>query len=147
VVKDKGDRFRDTLVLAIRADGVDIPHMFVKGDYLNAPIASGRRPVSGQRLAKGMTIPLMKEYYDHLAKYVEKPSLVVMDRLSSHTSKQTLKYLESFRTADGRQKFIPLLLKPKTAFLISPLDNSAIGLFKKNFYKYDRSTLKLPGLE
>lgn len=140
---DTGDRYRDTLVLTIRADGVDIPPFFIKGEYLNASIASGRRPRSDQRPAKGMTIPLMKKYYDHLAEYVEEPSLVLMDRLSSHTSKSALKYLESKKTVDGRQKFIPLLLKPKTAFLISPLDNSAIGLFKNNFYKYDRSTLKL----
>jgi len=143
VVRDTGDRFRDTLVLAVRGDGVDVPPFFIKGEYLNASIASGRRPRSGKRARKGMTIELMKEYIDHLSMYVTEPTLVVMDRLSSHTSKKVLNYLKSKRTADGQQLFFPLLLLPKTAFLLSPLDNSAIGLFKKYFYKYDRSTLKL----
>jgi hypothetical protein len=90
-----------------------------------------------------MTVARMTNYIDHLSEYVSKSSLVIMDRLSSHTSKKFLRYFESKRTADGRQKFIPFLLNPKTAFLISPLDNSAIGDFKRKFYKYDRSTLKL----
>jgi hypothetical protein len=130
-------------VLTVRGDGVDIPPFFIKGEYLNASIASRRRPRTGGRAAKGMTVPLMKDYIDHLSQYVTKPSLVIMYRLSSHSSGKTLMYFKSKKTEDGQQKFIPLLLEPKTAFLISPLDNSAIGLFKQNFSKYDRSTLKL----
>jgi len=93
-----------------------------------------------------MTVEIMKEYIDYLSEYVTEPSLVVMDRLSSHSSKATLRYFESKRTVDKRQKFIPYLLRPKTSFLISPLDNSAIGDFKKKFYKYHRSTLELKEL-
>jgi hypothetical protein len=143
VVLDTGDRYRDTLVVTVRGDGVDIPPFFVKGEYVNASIACGRRPRVGQSPSKGMTVARMTNYIDHLSEYVSKSSLVIMDRLSSHTSKKVLRYFESKRTADGRQKFIPFLLNPKTAFLISPLDNSAIGDFKRKFYKYDRSTLKL----
>jgi hypothetical protein len=143
VVKDSGDRFRDTLVLTIRGDGVDIPAFFIKGEYGNASYKSGRRPSPDHKPVKGMTIPLMKDYIDHLDSYVTEQSILLMDRLSSHTSPEVLNYLKRKRTAAGIQKFIPILLKPKTSFLISPLDHSAIAQFKKNFYRYDRSTIEL----
>jgi hypothetical protein len=143
---DLGDRYRDTLVLTIRGVGVDIPPYFIRGEYANASLASGRRPKSNQKAVKGMTVALMMKYIDHVSEYVSEPSLFIMDRLSSHTSKAVLTYLKSKKTADGTQKFIPILLKPKTAFLISPLDNAAIGLFKRKFYKYDRTTIELKEL-
>jgi len=143
VVKDIGDRYRDTLVLAIRGDGVDIPASFIRGEYANAPRKSGRRPPPDTKPAKGMTIPLMKKYIDHIDSYVTEQSLFLMDRLSSHTSNAVLKYLKSKKTEEGIQKFIPILLEPKTAFLISPLDNGAIAAFKAYYYKYDRSTIDL----
>ena len=36
-----------------------------------------------------------------------------------------------------------MLFPAKAPFLISPLDNSAFSLFKKNYYEFDRSTLEL----
>jgi hypothetical protein len=138
-----GDRYRDTLGLTVRGDGVDIPAYFIRGEYANAPLKSGRRPAPDTKPAKGMTIPLMKEYIDHVDSFVTEQSLFLMDRLSSHTSKAVLEYLKSKKTEDGIQKFIPILLEPKTAFLLSPLDNGAIAAFKANYYKYDRSTVEL----
>lgn len=143
VVKELGDRCRDTLVLTIRGDGVDIPPYFIKGEYSNASLASGRRPRPNQKAVKGMTVPLMKKYIDHVSEYVREQSLFIMDRLSSHTSKAVLQYLKAKKTAARIQQFIPVLMKPKTAFLISPLDNAAIGLFKQKFYNYDRTTIEL----
>jgi hypothetical protein len=90
-----------------------------------------------------MDLELMKLYADHIDEYVTQPSLLLMDRLSSHTSKKSRNYIESKKTADGKQKFKTLLFPAKTPFLISPLDNSAFSLFKKKFYQFDRSTLDL----
>jgi hypothetical protein len=65
-----------------------------------------------------------------------------MDRLSSHKAGEVDLHIKSKRTASGEQLLIPILLPPKTAFLISPLDMGAIGAFKTYFYKLDRSTLE-----
>jgi hypothetical protein len=53
------------------------------------------------------------------------------------------KHIDGKRTAAGEALIIPILLPPKTAFLISPLDMGAIAAFKSHYYKLDRSTLAL----
>jgi hypothetical protein len=83
----------------------------------------------------------MIEYIDHLAGYVHDTSLLIMDRLSSHKSERVLSYIREWKNEDGSPKLIPLLLPPKSAFLISPLDMGAISAFKANFYRFDRSTI------
>lgn len=90
-----------------------------------------------------MNVTLMKKYANHINYYVTKPSLLLLDRASCHTSKKFINYIERFRTSDGKEKFKVLLLPPKTAFLISPLDNGVNSAFKNHFYSYDRSTYAL----
>lgn len=143
VVKEEGDSFRDTLVLTIRGDGVDIPPFFILHTYKNASKNSGRRCEPDETPVKGMTIPKMKEYIDHIATYVEAPSLLVMDRLSSHKAGDVMKYILSKKTINGDQLLFPVLLNPKVSFLISPLDMGAIAAFKSNYRRLNRSTLHL----
>jgi len=143
VVKEQGDSFRDTVALTIRGDGVDIPPFFIRHTYKNASKASGRRCGPNETPVKGMTIPIMKQYVDHVAEYVIQTSLLVMDRLSSHTSREVLSYIRSKKAIDGTQLLIPILLNPKVSFLISPLDMGAIAAFKSYYRRLDRSTLSL----
>lgn len=143
MVVEEGDKFRDTVALTVRGDGVDVPPYFIAHTYKNASRVSGRRCKSDEDPVKGMNIDRMKLYIDHLANYVTKTSLLVMDRLSSHTSAQIRRYIESFALPSGERMFYLLLLPPKTAFLISPLDMGAISAFKSHFHQLDRSTLQL----
>ena len=85
----------------------------------------------------------MKLYGKHISQYVEEPSLLLLDRASSHTSHEVKEYLEAFLTKDGEQLLTVLYLPPKTAFVLSPLDNGAISAFKQHFYTLDRSTFTL----
>ena len=48
--------------------------------------------------------------------------------------------------SDIEKLFYPILLPAKTAFLLSPLDMGAIGAFKSNYYRLDRSTIALKKL-
>ena len=48
-------------------DGFWIPPFYIKSQYGNASYASGRRPNPGVKPIKGMTVPKMKEYADHIA--------------------------------------------------------------------------------
>ena len=121
---------------------MDIPPFFIKGEYVTASYATGRRPELGATPVHGMNTDLMISYADHISQYVEEPSILLMDRLSSHTSKKARSYIESLKTKDGRQKFFVMYFPTKAPFLISPLDTGALTLFKKNYYRYDRSTLK-----
>jgi hypothetical protein len=141
VVKEEGDRFRDTVALTIRGDGIDIPPFFIAHTYKTASKASGRRCKGDEDPVKGMNIPRMKLYIDHIAQYVVKTSVLVMDRLSSHTSAEVRRYIESFFLPSGERMFYILLLPAKTAFLISPLDMGTIAAFKAHFHRLDRSTL------
>jgi hypothetical protein len=141
VVTQTGDTFRDTVSLTVRGDGVDIPPFFTLHTYKNASIASGRRCAADQTPVKGMTSERMIDYVDHVADLVDGTNLLIMDRLSSHKSNEVLHYIREWENKDGSQKFIPLLLPPKAAFLISPLDMGAISAFKANFYRFDRSTI------
>jgi len=143
VVKETGDRFRDTLALTIRGDGVDIPPFFIAHTYKTTSYASGRRCPRDEEPVKGMSIPRMKQYIDHISQYVTKTSLLVMDRLSSHTSAEIRRYIEAMTLPSGERMFYILLLPAKTAFLISPLDMGAIGAFKAHYHRLDRSTLQL----
>jgi len=142
VVEEHGDSFRDTVALTIRGDGVDIPPFIITHTYRNAASTSGRRCNRDEEPVRGMNIPRMKQYVDHIAEYVHKQSVLVMDRLSSHTAAEVRRYIESFRLPNGERMFYILLLPAKTAFLISPLDMGAIGAFKAHFHKLDRSTLQ-----
>jgi hypothetical protein len=111
--------------------------------YKNASYASGRRCPADQTPIKGITNERMMEYVDHIADYVEGTNLLIMDRLSSHKSATVLNYIREWENDDGSKKFIPLLIPPKAAFLLSPLDMGAIAAYKANFYRYDRSTIDL----
>jgi hypothetical protein len=93
-----------------------------------------------------MNITHMKAYIDHIAEYVEETSALVMDRLSSHTSKIIRDYLKRWKTHEGRPLFVPIYLEPKTSLLVSPLDMGAIGEFKSYFYRLDRTTPELKKL-
>jgi hypothetical protein len=143
VVEETGDKFRDTVALTVRGDGVDIPPYINIHTYKTASIASGRRCSANDEPVKGMNIPRMIEYIDHIAQYVEETSLLVMDRLSSHTAAAVRQHIESKRTASGDVMFIPVYLAPKTAFLISPPDMGAISAFKSKFHSLDRATLQM----
>lgn len=140
---ETGDAFRDTVALTVRGDGVDIPPFFILHTYKNAAQRSGRRCSRDEQPVKGMSTAIMKEYIDHVAQFVEEPSLLLMDRLSSHKAGEVIQHIQTKRTATGEQLLTPILLPPKTAFLISPLDMGAIGAFKTYFYKLNRSTLEL----
>jgi hypothetical protein len=143
VVKEKGDTFRDTVALTVRGDGVDIPPYVIIHTYRTASYRSGRRCAQGDEPVKGMNNTRMKLYLDHISQYVQKTSLLCMDRLSSHTSREVREYIESFKLPDGQRMFIPIYLAPKTAFLISPLDMGAIAAFKAYYHRLDRSTIDL----
>jgi hypothetical protein len=43
VIEEIGDKFRDTVALTVRGDGVDIPPYIIIHTYKNASYASGRR--------------------------------------------------------------------------------------------------------
>ena len=141
VVLETGDKFRDTVALTLRGDGVDIPPFTIVHTYKNASAASGRRCRANETPVKGMNTSRMIDYIDHIAQYVHEPSLLIMDRLSSHTAGDVRRHIESKTTADGERLFIPIYLPPKTAFLISPLDMGAIAAFKAHYYRFDRSTI------
>jgi hypothetical protein len=143
VVLEKGETYRDTMAATLGSDGAWIPPFYIRSEYANASKASGRRPEAGKKPVKGMTIQKMKEYADHLDKYVDEPSILVMDRLSSHTSKEIIAYFESKKCSDQRQKFKVMLLPAKGAFLISPLDFGFFGYWKAIYHKLDRSTPEL----
>jgi hypothetical protein len=143
VVKETGDGFRDTVTLTVRGDGLDIPPFFTLHTYKNASKASGRRCERGETPVKGMTNARMIEYVDHIADYVQEPSLLIMDRLSSYKSGEVIRHIAAKRTATDEQLLYPVLLPPKTAFLISPLDMGAIGAFKSRFYRLDRSSIEM----
>ena len=131
------------MAATVRFDGAWIPPFYIRSEYANASKASGRRPESGKKPVKGMTITKMKEYADHLDKFVDEPSTLVLDRLSSHTSREFISYIESKKCSDGRQKFKVVLLPAKGAFLISPLDFGFFGYWKTIYHKLDRSTPEL----
>jgi len=143
VVEEGGDVFRDTVALTIRGDGVDIPPYTIVHTYRNASYQSGRRCAQGEDPVKGMNKARMKLYVQHIAQYIQKTSLLCMDRLSSHTSREVREYIESFKLKDGQRMFIPVYLAPKTAFLISPLDMGANAAFKSYFHRLDRSSIDL----
>lgn len=142
-MEERGDKFRDTMVATLVGDGSWVPPMFIKGEVGNAPKSSGRRPLPHEKPVKGMNNAKMKEYGDHLNKFIDRPTVLIMDRLASHTSKEVRQYLEAFVCSDGSQKFETLLLPPKTAFLISPCDMGFFAMWKSEYYKYNRSTYQL----
>lgn len=142
VVEETGDTIRDTVVLTVRGDGVDIPPWFIKHTSKTASFASGRRCAGDEMPIKGMNTSLMIEYINHVADHITEPSLLVMDRLSSHKAAAVFQHLRTFVTSTGQQLLTPFLLPAKSAFLISPLDMGAIAAFKSNFYKEKRSTLE-----
>jgi hypothetical protein len=144
VVKEGGDSYRDTMAATLVGDGSYIPPFYIKGQVGNASKASGRRPGQGRKAEKGMSAKKMMEYLDHLDKHVDRPCVLILDRLSAHTSKKVITYGESFKCSDGvTQKFEILFLPPKSSFLISPLDMGFFSMWKREFYKYDRSTYNL----
>lgn len=143
VVQETGDRFRDTAALTVRGDGVDIPPFIIIHSYKTASYASGRRCSPHEDPVKGMNISRMKDYINHIAQYVQETSLLIMDRLSSHTSARVRQHIESKTTPSGEKMFIPIYLPPKTAFLVSPLDMGAIAAFKSHYHILDRSTIQL----
>lgn len=141
VVKQSGDTYRDTMAATLVGDGTWLRPFFIKGEAGNASKASGRRPKAGQKAVKGMNVPNMLKYLDHIAKQVDRRCVLLLDRLSSHKAKKVREYAHSLKCSDGvTQKFEILLLPAKSAFLISPLDMGFFSMWKRGFYKYDRST-------
>lgn len=143
VVRETGDKFRDTVALTVRGDGVDIPPFIIVHTYKNASAASGRRCAGGETPIKGMNTERMIDYIDHIARYVQTTSLLVMDRLSSHTAAQVRRHMETKLSPTGERLIIPIYLPPKSAFLISPLDMGTISAFKAHYYTFDRSSIPL----
>jgi hypothetical protein len=143
VVEEEGDTYRDTMAASLLGDGTWLSPFFVESQYANASYASGRRPEPNQKPIKGMNINKMKEYIDHIDAQVDEPKVIIWDRLSSHISKEVRDYAHSKKCSDGRQKFKTLLLPAKAAFLISPCDMGFFGMWKPEYYKYDRSTKPL----
>lgn len=143
MVRETGDKFRDTVALTVRGDGVDIPPFIIVHTYKNASAASGRRCAGGETPIKGMNTERMIDYIDHIARYVQTTSLLVMDRLSSHTAAQVRRHMETKLSPTGERLIIPIYLPPKSAFLISPLDMGTISAFKAHYYTFDRSSIPL----
>jgi hypothetical protein len=85
----------------------------------------------------------MIEYIDHISQYVTEPSLLLLDRLSCHRSPKVRAHIEGKLLPDGQRMFLPILIPPKAAFLISALDMGAIAAFKARYYKMDRSDIQL----
>jgi hypothetical protein len=142
-VKQTGDAIRDTVVLTCRGDGLDLPVFFIYSKWAKASKSSGRKLMPGEPPVKGMTIQWMKHYINHIAQYIQKHSVLLMDRASSHTSKDTLRYIATKKLNDGTQMFTVKFFGPKAAFLVSPLDMGAIAKMKSTFYTLDRSTLAM----
>lgn len=128
------------MVVTVRGDGKKFPPYYIMTEYKNASKASGRRPESGKTAVKGMNKQYMKAYIEFLASHVRKPSILLMDRHSSHKSKEVIEYIESFRCVGGEQKLQVKLFPPKSSFLISPCDMGVIAQHKSKFYKFERST-------
>ena len=143
VVQESGDTFRDTVALTLRGDGWDIPPFTIVHTYRNASNASGRRCAMGDTPIKGMDTSRMIDYIDHISQFVQETSLLLMDRLSSHTAARVRAHFEGKLLPDGERMFIPVYLPAKTSFLISPLDMGAIAAFKMHYYQLDRSTIHL----
>lgn len=143
VVQSADDKYRDTVALTVRGDGVDIPPFIIVHKSKNASKASGRKCAEDENPIKGMNSSLMIDYVNHISNYVREPSLLLLDRLSSHTAAAVRLHIESKLTRSGERLLYPIYLPPKTSFLISPLDMGAIAAFKSNFYKLDRSSLEL----
>lgn len=131
------------MVATLDSEGGWIPPMYIKTQSGSASKASGRRPEVGEKPVKGMNNELMKEYADHIDRYVDRPSRLIYDRLSSHTAKATIQYIESKKCTDGRQKFKVCKIPPKGAFLVSALDNGFFAYWKEMFHRFDRSTPQL----
>lgn len=142
-MEQEGDKHRDTIVLTAAGDGRKFRPFLIKSMAANASATSGRKPPAGETPSKGMTKERMMQYVDDLVLQLKEQSVLIMDRLSSHTSKIVLDYIKTRTLPDGTPALTPLLLPAKTAFLISPLDMGIISEYKSRFYKRDRSSLAL----
>jgi hypothetical protein len=71
-----------------------------------------------------MKIEIMNEWCDWAKRYIPKGSVLLIDRISSHTNKQILDELK-------KNGITVLLLPPKGSLLLSPLDNGFFGIFKR----------------
>ena len=131
------------MVATLSSDGSWLSPLYLKSQSKSASKASGRRVEASAQPLRGMNNLSMKVWADSLDSNVEEPTRLLMDRLSSHTSREVRNYIEAKRCKDGRQKFKVMLLPPKGAFLVSPLDNGFFSYWKSKFYKFDRSTFPL----
>src|SRR5262249_45656459 len=128
----------------VRGDGVALPPFTIIHTYRNASQASGRRCAANEVPIKGMNTDRMIDYINHVSQFVQETSLLLMDRLSSHTAARVRRHIEGKLLPNGERTVIPVYLPAKTAFLISPLDMGAIAAFKANYYyRLDRSTIQL----
>lgn len=85
----------------------------------------------------------MFRYINQINKEVDAFSLLIMDRASSHTSKEVINYIEGKKISKDKQKFKVILLPAKTAFLISPCDKSFFSALKQSFVKMRVDTLAM----
>jgi len=143
VVHSADDKWRDTVALTVRGDGVDIEPFIIVHKSKKASKTSGRKCAPDETPVKGMDTSHMIRYIDHISKFISEPSLLLLDRLSAHTAAPVRLHIESKLTPSGDRLIYPIYLPPKSSFLISPLDMGALAAFKSNFHKLDRSTLAL----
>lgn len=78
-MQQSGDTYRDTMAATLDNQGTWYPPFFIKSQYANASYASGRRPPPGQKPIRGMTLSLMEKWIDIIDKYVDEPSLLILD--------------------------------------------------------------------
>lgn len=127
----------------MRLDGIDLPIQYITSELVTASKASGRRPAPGEKPRKGMNKEEMQAYAKKFMEYVSEPSLLLMDLASAHTAKLVKEEFDSYYLPGGAKAVTVKYLKPKSAFLVSPLDKGAISEFKKYFRTFDRSALPL----
>ena len=140
VVEELGDRFRDTMIAVVRADGCKLPPFFIKGQYGNARKDSGRRPAPGAKPVRGVNNANIVQWIAEFMEHIREPSILLWDRLAVHKSKATIEEIESYVFEDGSPAVEVMLLPPQTAFLLSQLDMGGFAEFKKYYYAFDRST-------
>ena len=120
-----------------------LPPFIIKHTTRYAAARFGRKPSLGEPPVKGMNKTQMKKYIKFIQPHIEKPSILLMDRCSSHKSREIQDEITSVVLPSGAAAFIVRLFPAKSPFLISPCDYSFIGVMTTYFYRLDRSTLEL----
>ena len=120
---------RDTIVACIRGDGKRLGLFWIdhkrKGQQQPLP---HQTQISKEDKISGMNLNIMKEWAQYVLQHMNDGDVLILDRLSSHLSKQVKVMFE--------EKGVNyLLLPPKGSLLMSPLDRGFFGVFEKK-YRY-----------